>query len=88
MALLRGSGLFSFALAGMTVVRLRDPFLDLVLPVDSPRWVTWVVYPIAIFPIYQIALLAYGALLGQFSFFWEREKAVGRWLARTITRRS
>ena len=36
------------------------------------------VYLVVMLPIYQILLLGYGTLLGQFDFFWSKMKAVGR----------
>jgi hypothetical protein len=33
-----------------------------------------VLYYILILPIYNVLLLVYGALLGQFQFFWDFEK--------------
>ena len=38
----------------------------------------WTVYLIVMLPIYQVLLLGYGTLLGQFDFFWSKMKAVGR----------
>ena len=80
--------LLAFALTGTTVVWIKTPILDAILPANSPTWTRWVTYLLVVFPLYQIMLLAYGALLGQFSFFWKKEKALGRWIVRTITRRS
>ena len=73
--------LLAFSLAGITVVRLRQPVLAFLLPSDAPSWLSWLVYLVIIFPMYQTLLLGYGALLGQFDFFWSRLKAVGRFLA-------
>ena len=36
------------------------------------------------FRLYQLLLLAYGTLLGQFEFFWTKFKAVGRLLTGRI----
>ena len=72
--------LLAFSLAGITVVRLRQPVLALLLPSDAPTWLSWVVYLVILFPMYQTLLLGYGALLGQFNFFWGRLKAVGHFL--------
>lgn len=72
--------LLSFSLAGITVVRLRQPVLGLLLPSDAPGWLGWFVYLVILFPLYQMLLLGYGALLGQFDFFWGRLKAVARFL--------
>ena len=67
-----------FALTGMTVVYLKRPILGYVLPTDAPRWQSWSLYALIVFPLYQVTLLAYGALFGQFRFFWEKEKAMVR----------
>ena len=80
--------LLTFSLSGLTVVWVRPLILDAILPPDAPTWVRWVAYALVIFPLYQAILLAYGAVLGQFPFFWQKEKAMGRWLVRTFTRRS
>ena len=73
--------LLAFSLAGITVVRLRQPVLGLLLPPDAPTWLNWLVYLVILFPMYQTLLLGYGALLGQFYFFWGRLKAIGRFLS-------
>jgi hypothetical protein len=73
--------LTAFALTGMTVVRLKGPVMGFILPDDASNWLKWVVYIVVIFPIYQVFLLAYGALLGQFNFFWGKFVAIGRRLA-------
>lgn len=75
-----------FALTGMTVVWLKKPVLGAILPDDSPGWVRWGVYLVVIVPIYQIVLLAYGSLFGKFSFFWQKEKAMARLIARPFKR--
>jgi hypothetical protein len=76
--------LLALSLTGMTVVWIRTPILDVLLPSNSPKWVRWVTYPLVMFPLYQIILLVYGALLGQLSFFWKKEKAAGGWLVRRM----
>jgi hypothetical protein len=80
--------LLTFALTGLTVVWIRPLILNAILPADAPRWAGWVTYALVIFPLYQVILLAYGAVLGQFSFFWQKEKTAGRWLVRTFAIRS
>jgi hypothetical protein len=67
--------LIVFSLTGMTVVLVRPlvfnwfGFTEL-----TPFWLKTITYILLIFPMYQILILVYGALLGQFSFFWEKEK--------------
>ncbi len=80
--------LIAFSLAGPTVLRLRAPIMNFVLPDDSPRWVWWTVYLVLVIPIYQVVLLFYGTLLGQFRFFWDKEKKITRWLLRPFSTRT
>ena len=70
--------LAAFALAGMTTLRLKSPVMGLIFTEATPGWVQWVVYLIIMLPIYQLLLLGYGTLLGQFGFFWTKMKAIGR----------
>ena len=66
--------LLVFALTGTTVMLLKKPVLNALFPAgDHPLWFS-IMYYILILPIYNIVLLIYGALLGQFSFFWNFEK--------------
>ena len=64
-----------FTLAGYSVVTFRKLFFMLVgIENDTAFWIKTVTYILFIFPAYQLLLLVYGFLLGQFSFFWEKEK--------------
>jgi len=66
--------LLVFALTGTTVLLLKRPlFRALPEVIMSNSWFH-VAYFILILPIYNIILLLYGALFGQFDFFWEFEK--------------
>ena len=73
-----GAVLMAFALAGTTTVALRGHVIRWLLPAEAPGWIQWAVYLAIMVPLYQLLLLAYGAILGQFGFFWTRMKAVGR----------
>ncbi len=67
--------LLVFTLTGSTVVLLRKTlfnFLD--FGDETSFWLKTVVYLLFIFPAYQILILLYGFLLGQFDFFWQKEK--------------
>lgn len=70
--------LVAFALAGMTTLQLKGPVMGLIFSETTPGWLQWAVYLIVMLPIYQLLLLGYGTLLGQFDFFWSKMKAVGR----------
>ena len=64
-----------FALAGSSVIPARYLMFALFgFTSETPTvWkiLAWLVF---VFPLYQSFLLLYGFLLGQFHFFWEKEK--------------
>lgn len=66
--------LLVFAMTGTTVLLLKKPLLLMAFPDgDHPVWFS-ILYYVLILPVYNGILLVYGALFGQFSFFWEFEK--------------
>lgn len=66
--------LTTFALTGSTVVYISKPLLAAIFGnAGVPAWAK-IIYYILILPVYNLFLLGYGFLLGQFSFFWEFEK--------------
>jgi hypothetical protein len=67
--------LLVFSLAGSTAVMLRKSFFGLVgITEHTDFWLKTIVYILFLFPTYQALLLIYGALLGQFKFFWAKER--------------
>jgi hypothetical protein len=73
--------LIAFSLAGMSVVVLRKSFFSwLGFTEQTNNWIKTTTYILFIFPAYQVLLLIYGTLLGQFSFFWEKEKKMLAWI--------
>ena len=80
--------LLAFALAGLTTVRLKGPVIGYLLPANAPGWLQWTIFLIVMLPVYQLLLLGYGTLLGQFDFFWSKLKAAGRLLSGRTTRAS
>ena len=71
-----------FSLAGMMIVHERSPLFHLVgITKETPLWIKVCVYIPLVFPMYQLNLLIFGFLLGQFPFFWEKEKRLVRFLA-------
>lgn len=80
--------LVAFALAGMTTLRLKQPVMGFLLLETAPGWLQWMIYLVIFLPIYQLLLLGYGTLLGQFDFFWTKLKAVWRLLGGRVVRTS
>jgi hypothetical protein len=77
-----------FSLAGMSIGFFRRPvFHALGITAQTPLWIKIVIYIPLIVPIYQINLIIYGFLLGQFRFFWEKEKRIARFLLRILSGR-
>lgn len=65
--------LITFALTGTTIAVVKKPLLKHLFEDQIPLAFS-IAYWILILPIYNIVLLIYGSLLGQFDFFWQREK--------------
>tara|TARA_R110001583_G_scaffold21803_1_gene82432 strand:+ start:789 stop:1094 length:306 start_codon:yes stop_codon:yes gene_type:complete len=72
--------LIVFAVTGSTAVKFAAPlteFIGLHKDVVNP-WIYWTIRILIIFPIYQVLLIAFGWLFGQFKFFWNMEKKMLR----------
>ena len=80
--------LITFTLTGSTIVWVKRPVLGFLLPDDVAGWVYWTVYALIIVPLYQVILIIWGTLFGQFRFFWAKEKAMGRFLLRLVRPRA
>lgn len=64
-----------FSLAGMSVVWVRKPvFAWLGVGVQTPFLLKLLLWLAIVFPSYQVLLLAWGTLFGQFHFFWKFEQ--------------
>jgi hypothetical protein len=73
--------LIVFSLAGSSVVFLRKTFFGFLgFDENTSMWIKTIAYILFVFPAYQVLLLTYGFILGQFSFFWEKEKKMARWV--------
>lgn len=77
--------LLVFAITGSASVYVAKPFLNWIgmsrdaFP-DSwwSGWVYWSLRILVIFPLYQILLVFFGWIFGQFAFFWNFEKKMLR----------
>ena len=73
--------LLVFAVTGSSCLKIARPLLDYIgftreiFPMDWYFGVLyWTVRILIIFPIYQVLLIIFGWLFGQFNFFWNFEK--------------
>lgn len=74
-----------FAITGSSAVYVAKPILNWIgLQPNSftnawwGSWIYWTLRILVIFPVYQVLLVIYGWLFGQFSFFWNLEKKMLR----------
>jgi hypothetical protein len=73
--------LLVFSLTGSTVVFIRRYLFEaLGFTAETSFWIKTITYILLIFPLYQVFALAYGFMLGQFDFFWEKEKKMFNYL--------
>lgn len=66
---------FIFAITGMTVLYVRKFVFGWIgLNAQTPLWLEIIAWIAIVFPSYQVLLLFYGLILGQFEFVWNFEK--------------
>ncbi len=76
-----------FSMAGMFIGTERH-FVFHAFGIDKdPMWVKVLVYIPLIFPLYQLNLLVFGFLLGQFGFFLEKEKKLVRFIFQSLRKK-
>lgn len=64
-----------FAITGSTAVRIAKPLLEFIGVTDTMNpWVYWPIRILVIFPIYQVLLMFFGYISGQWTFFWGFQK--------------
>ena len=68
--------LLVFAITGSSSLLVADPILAYFNITDETlnAWIYKPLRLILIFPVYQVLILIFGALFGQFQFFWNFEK--------------
>jgi hypothetical protein len=77
-----------FTLAGMTIIYQRKPIFQLLgITEHTPLWIKVAVYIPVVIPCYQLNLIIYGTLLGQFRFFWDKEKKLFGFLRGLVWRK-
>lgn len=65
-----------FAVTGSSATKLSNP-ITAVLGITHESVSAWIYWPVRVallFPIYQVLLICFGFLFGQFRFFWNFEK--------------
>ena len=62
-----------FACTGFTVMFIKPVITEWLFKSGHSTWFS-ILYWILILPVYNLFLLVYGFIFGQFKFFWEFEK--------------
>ena len=65
-----------FAITGTTASKLAAPLTEFIglNRETTSGYIFWPIRILLIFPIYQVLLVFFGWLFGQFNFFWNMEK--------------
>jgi len=79
--------LLVFACTGFTIMFIKNPLLEL-MGIDMSTGGFWksFLYFLFVLPLYQLVLLFYGFLFGQFAFFWEKEKRLAKLISKGFSR--
>lgn len=68
-----------FSISGSGALMVRKLVFHLIhYTPDWPIWMSATVYVLTIVPAYQMMLILFGTLFGQFEFFWKFEKKLLR----------
>ena len=63
-----------FACTGFTVLFIKKPILQFLAGDAGNSTLATILYYLFILPLYNLILLGYGFIFGQFDFFWQFEK--------------
>ena len=68
-----------FAITGSTAAKIAGPVTEAVGISNNLAWyIYWPIRILMVFPLYQVFLVFFGWLFGEFKFFWNFEKKMIR----------
>ena len=70
--------LIVFACTGTSVLFIKKPIMALIAGTGESSTYFTILYYVLVIPMYNVLLLTYGFIFGQFRFFWEFEKKTWR----------
>ena len=81
--------LLVFACTGTTILLIKNPLLSFfgIERGGDLGLRNTIAYLLLVLPLYQIMLLVYGFIFGQFRFFWEKEKQLVQRIGKLFTRK-
>lgn len=70
-----------FGITGSTAAKIAGPITDVLgITTELGKGIYWTIRILIIFPAYQVLLVFFGWLFGEFAFFWNFEKKMLRHL--------
>ena len=80
--------LIVFSISGSSIMFVKPVWYNLFGVTDvTPTWIKVLIWLAMVFPTYQVFLLIYGFIFGQFKFFWQKEKMMAQAIRRIFIRR-
>lgn len=80
--------MLTFTLAGSSIGFVRRIVWELFnFTETTSMWIKVPAYILMIFPTYQVSLIIFGTILGQFKFFWAKEKAMLKFFAKPFRKK-
>jgi len=69
-----------FGITGSTSAKIAGPIVEFlgITQENTSGWIYWPVRILLIFPVYQVLLIIFGWIFGQFQFFWAFENKMLR----------
>ena len=79
--------MLTYSLAGMTILPVKKVIFHLVGINDhTPFWIVALIYIILVPPAYQVGLIFFGTIFGQFNFVWAQAKKRGQRMIKPFKR--
>ena len=77
--------MLTYSLAGMTILPVKKIIFHAIGITDhTPFWVVVLVYIPLVPPVYQVGLIFFGTILGQFHFVWGQAKKRFAFISRSF----
>ncbi len=81
--------LIVFSISGSSIMFVKPLWYKIFGVTEvTPTWQIVIIWVVMVFPTYQIFLLIYGFLFGQFKFFWAKEKKMAQAVASLFKKRN
>ena len=81
--------LIVFAISGSSIMFVKPLWFNIFGVTDATAtWLKVLIWLAMVFPTYQLFLLIYGFIFGQFKFFWAKEKKMAQLIGRLFRKKA